>query len=1174
MKRVILHKIRYSLFITAFFILLGIGHSTFGQTNTWDGSSSANWNTAANWSLNLVPIAAHDVVIPNNFNVTVNTAAVCNSFTISGGGNANTVTIGAGQSLTVSGSVIIQAPTNNVIKTIAVGSGTLSCNSIIMDDTGNNNRDCRITISTGTVNVSSDILMNGSAAKNYITFTGAGTLNIRGNMSGGDLIPSTGTVNYNGTTNQTVAINADYIYYNLNINNTSGATLEAAITATNVTRDLSVQSGILNNGGFAITLANNRNFSVSNGATFNLSGTSTMVTVSGTGTKTFGATSTVDYNGTNQTVTAQAYGNLILSGSGTKTMPAGPTTVAGNFTLSGSAVATPAASVAVTGATTISGTSELTLGASNILSTTPIILDGGTFRTGAAAGYNETVGTLNVNSPSTISFGTGNHSLNFSNSSSLTPWGAGATLTINGWTGTRGVTGTAGKIFFGAATGLTSEQLAKISFTGFPGTPILLATGELVPAPLPTVTFTTASQSSVNETGSMTITAELSATSASTVTIPFTVTGTATGGGTDYSITASPVTITAGNLTTTITITLSNDLIYEGNETVIVTMGTPTNATQGATTVHTATITEDDAAPDTDGDGVTDNLDEDDDNDGILDSEECIIFLETYGSGTDPGAQIPAYTNYAWYTGATVTNPDDGEYVIGTNPTLYDVGWDCWVNETDVTGNTNGYMYIVNSNNTAGLEFYRRTITGLDANTDVDFSAWIMNMDLIAFDDDPRRVRPDVTFSIRTLANGIIASDNTGEVPKDEKWYNYSFTFNTGTNTSVQIVMVNNAPGGLGNDLAIDDIMFRQSVCDADGDGITNQMDTDSDNDGCPDVTEAGFTDNGSGQLEGTGIGPTGLVTGNTDGYTTPRDGDANTVVDYLEEGTAPVITAEPVNRAICANQNTTFAVTATDANTYQWQVSTNSGSSWNDVTNTGIYTGATTATLTLTNVPVGPPYNGYWYHVLVSNNAYICGGTLTSTSATLAVSPAQPAAPGAISGNTPVCPGTTGNVYFITAVANASSYNWTVPAGWTITAGQGTVSMTATAGTAGQDGNVSVRAESGCGNSAYTNLAVTVASDNTITLTSGAGTDNQTVCMNSAIIDITYSTTGATGANISGFPAGVTGNWLADEVTISGTPTETGTFNYSVELTGGCGTVSASGTIIVNPIPTIGPFE
>jgi len=115
--------------------------------------------------------------------------------------------------------------------------------------------------------------------------------------------------------------------------------------------------------------------------------------------------------------------------------------------------------------------------------------------------------------------------------------------------------------------------------------------------PLPTVQWTSASQASVNESGTMTITAQLSAASGLDVTVPYTVTGTATGSGTDYTITASPITITAGLTTNTVTITIAADTLDENNETVIVTMGTPTNATQGATTVHTATITDDDAAP-------------------------------------------------------------------------------------------------------------------------------------------------------------------------------------------------------------------------------------------------------------------------------------------------------------------------------------------------------------------------------------------------------------------------------------------------------------------------------------------------------------------------------------------------------------------------------------------------
>lgn len=112
----------------------------------------------------------------------------------------------------------------------------------------------------------------------------------------------------------------------------------------------------------------------------------------------------------------------------------------------------------------------------------------------------------------------------------------------------------------------------------------------------PPVNFTAASQSSVGESGTMTITAQLAAVSALDVSVPYTITGTATNG-TDYTITASPIVITAGLTTGTTTITITSDLLDELNETVIVTMGTPVNATAGTTTVHTATITDDDLPP-------------------------------------------------------------------------------------------------------------------------------------------------------------------------------------------------------------------------------------------------------------------------------------------------------------------------------------------------------------------------------------------------------------------------------------------------------------------------------------------------------------------------------------------------------------------------------------------------
>ena len=104
-------------------------------------------------------------------------------------------------------------------------------------------------------------------------------------------------------------------------------------------------------------------------------------------------------------------------------------------------------------------------------------------------------------------------------------------------------------------------------------------------------------------------------------------------------------------------------------------------------------------------------------------------------------------------------------------------------------------------------------------------------------------------------------------------------------------------------------------------------------------------------------------------------------------------------------------------------------------------------------------------------------------------------------------------------------------------------------------------------------NGTITVNANSTITLSSAAGTDAQTVCINTAITDITYAVGGgATGASITAgaLPAGVTGSFSAGVFTISGTPTVSGTFNYTVTTTGPCINVSLSGTITVNANSTL----
>lgn len=96
--------------------------------------------------------------------------------------------------------------------------------------------------------------------------------------------------------------------------------------------------------------------------------------------------------------------------------------------------------------------------------------------------------------------------------------------------------------------------------------------------------------------------------------------------------------------------------------------------------------------------------------------------------------------------------------------------------------------------------------------------------------------------------------------------------------------------------------------------------------------------------------------------------------------------------------------------------------------------------------------------------------------------------------------------------------------------------------------------------------VTVTITADATIALTSGAGTDNQTLCINTPLLtNITYAVGGTgNGGSVSGLPAGLTGVYAGGVITISGTPTVAGVFPYTVSTTGPCVTPTATGTITV----------
>ncbi|MBU6159326.1 MAG: autotransporter-associated beta strand repeat-containing protein, partial [Bacteroidetes bacterium] len=143
------------------------------------------------------------------------------------------------------------------------------------------------------------------------------------------------------------------------------------------------------------------------------------------------------------------------------------------------------------GTTTISSGAELRLNPSgNATCSTQVVLNGGTLSTTSITSTRTitSTSTLSLTASSTIALGSNGHTLTFAASNGVS-WTSGQIITITGWAGTPGSTGTAGKIFVGnSSSGLTAGQLVQIFFSGV-GPATILSTGEIVPATASTVQY-------------------------------------------------------------------------------------------------------------------------------------------------------------------------------------------------------------------------------------------------------------------------------------------------------------------------------------------------------------------------------------------------------------------------------------------------------------------------------------------------------------------------------------------------------------------------------------------------------------------------------------------------------------------------------------------------------------
>lgn len=172
-----------------------------------------------------------------------------------------------------------------------------------------------------------------------------------------------------------------------------------------------------------------------------------------------------------------------------------------------------------------------------------------------------------------------------------------------------------------------------------------------------------------------------------------------------------------------------------------------------------------------------------------------------FGSG--PANILPSDMNgYApSYTYQANPPPNDGSYTITNNTTTWgSFAATAWINIGDNSTDPEGYMMVINASFDPGI-FYEKTVDNLCENTFYQFSADVISL----LNLNSNEIKPNLDF----LIDGVVQY-STGQIPNNTEWNNYGFTFTSdpGT-TSLTLSIRNNAPGGLGNDLAIDNIEFR-----------------------------------------------------------------------------------------------------------------------------------------------------------------------------------------------------------------------------------------------------------------------------------------------------------------------------------------------------------------------------
>ena len=197
---------------------------------------------------------------------------------------------------------------------------------------------------------------------------------------------------------------------------------------------------------------------------------------------------------------------------------------------------------------------------------------------------------------------------------------------------------------------------------------------------------------------------------------------------------------------------------------------------------------------------------------------DTTIYFQDFGNGTGlnnnipPSASVPSATST--YTGTATAPLPVNRYTVTNNASNGDPS--NWLSLTDHTGGVNGRMIVVNADASANI-LYRDTVPVSCSNQQYTISFWaafIGNSSYQTICDGLGGFKyPRVTLRIRDRVTGLTITQYTSDTIKLTSWqlHGMKWVMPPGY-TDVIMEILNAAPGGCGNDVAIDDI--RYGICD------------------------------------------------------------------------------------------------------------------------------------------------------------------------------------------------------------------------------------------------------------------------------------------------------------------------------------------------------------------------